>query len=213
MMQSLTLYTHPMSRGRTARWMLEEIGEPYESVVFADFGGGMKSADYLAVNPMGKVPALQHGDTVITECAAICTYLADAFPQKGLAPALNDPQRGVYYRWLFFVAGPLEAAMMEVALQLKPQESDRTALGYGSLPLCLTALEQTLSQHDFLCGNRFSAADLYLSELLDFGINAVTVIEAKPVFTDYIARQQARAAYARASAIDDALLAEQKIES
>ncbi|TNH07839.1 glutathione S-transferase family protein [Testudinibacter sp. TR-2022] len=208
MMSSLTLYTHPMSRGRTARWMLEEIGVPYESVVFSDFSGAMKAADYLAINPMGKVPALKHGDTVITECAAICAYLADAFPEKGLAPALNDPQRGVYYRWLFFAAAPLEAAMMEVALQLQPKESDRTALGYGNLPLCLNTLEQTLQQHDFLCGNRFSAADLYLAEVLDFGIHAVKVIEAKPVFTDYIARQQARASYARATKIDDDLFAE-----
>ncbi|MGV6987819.1 glutathione S-transferase family protein [Testudinibacter sp. P80/BLE/0925] len=206
-MQTLTLYTHPMSRGRTARWMLEETGLAYETVLFTDFSGAMKAADYLAINPMGKVPALKHGDTVITECAAICAYLADLCPQKQLAPTLNDPQRGVYYRWLFFAAAPLEAAMIEVALQLKPKESDRTALGYGSLPLCLTALEQTLSQHDFLCGNRFSAADLYLAELLDFGINAVKVIEANPVFTAYIARQQARPAYLRASKIDDDLFA------
>lgn len=206
-MQTLTLYTHPMSRGRTARWMLEETGLAYETVLFTDFNGEMKSEDYLAINPMGKVPALKHGDSVITECAAICAYLADLCPEKQLAPALNDPQRGVYYRWLFFAAAPLEAAMMEVALQLKPKESDRSALGYGSLSLCLTALEQTLSQHDFLCGNRFSAADLYLSELLDFGMNAVNVIEAKPIFTDYITRQQARASYVRATQIDDDLFA------
>ena len=204
----ITFYTHPMSRGRTVRWMLEELGLPYESVVFTDFGGKMKEQEYLAINPMGKVPALKHGETIITECAAICAYLADMFPQKQLAPHFDDPQRGIYYRWLFFAAAPLEAAMMEVALQLVPKESDRTSLGYGSLALCLKTLEGELQQNDFLCCNRFTTADLYMAELLDFGMNAVKIIEQNPVFTAYIQRHQARESYARATKIDDDLFAQ-----
>src|SRR3982750_1979055 len=106
---TLTFYTNPMSRGRIIRWMLEEVGQPYETVVL-DYASTMKGADYLAINPMGKVPAIKHGDTVVTEAAAICAYLADAFPEAGLAPPPADRLRGPYYRWLFFVAGPLEAA-------------------------------------------------------------------------------------------------------
>ena len=104
----ITLYTHPMSRGRTARWMLEECGATYDTVVL-DYGTSMKAPAYLAINPMGKVPALTHGDIVVTEQAAICAYLADLFPEKKLAPAVGSPQRGAYYRWLFFAAAPLEA--------------------------------------------------------------------------------------------------------
>ena len=107
MTEDLVFYTSPMSRGRTVRWMLEEIGQPYRTEIL-DYAGSMKAPDYLAINPMGKVPALRHGSTVVTEGAAICAYLADAFPGAGLAPAANDPGRGSYYRWLFFAAGPLE---------------------------------------------------------------------------------------------------------
>src|SRR3712207_9132440 len=105
MTKSLTFYTNPMSRGQIARWMLEEVGEPYEQVLL-DYGTSMKAPDYLAINPMGKVPAIRHCDTVVTEGAAICAYLADAFPDAGLAPPSGNPRRGPYYRWLFFAAGP-----------------------------------------------------------------------------------------------------------
>ncbi len=106
MTDKLVFYTHPMSRGRIVRWMLEEIGAPYETQVL-DYGTTMKAPDYLAINPMGKVPAIMHGDSVVTECAAICAYLADAFPAAGLAPNVTSRDRGAYYRWLFFAAGPL----------------------------------------------------------------------------------------------------------
>ena len=96
----LVLYTHPMSRGRIVRWMLEEVGQPYRTEL-VDYGTSMKAAEYLAVNPMGKVPTLRHGNTVVTECAAICAYLADAFPAADLAPPPASPMRGPYYRWLF----------------------------------------------------------------------------------------------------------------
>src|ERR1700720_611696 len=115
MTDELTFYTHPMSRGRIVRWMLEEIGRPYRTEVL-DYGTTMKAPAYLAINPMGKVPAIRHGDTVVTEGAAICAYLADAFPQAGLAPPPGDRLRGPYYRWLFFSAGPVEAAVSNTAL-------------------------------------------------------------------------------------------------
>src|SRR3546814_798624 len=108
MADELVFYTNPMSRGRIARWMLEEVGQPYRTQVL-DYGTTMKAPEYLAVNPMGKVPAIQHGATVVTEAAAICAYLADAFPDAGLAPPLKD--RGAYYRWMFYAAGPVESAV------------------------------------------------------------------------------------------------------
>src|SRR5665213_2068414 len=110
MADELVLYTNPMSRGRIARWMLEEIDQPYRTELL-DYATTMKAPAYLAINPMGKVPAIRHGDTVVTEGAAICAYLADAFPQAGLAPPQGDRLRGPYYRWLFFTAGPVEAAI------------------------------------------------------------------------------------------------------
>src|SRR3546814_5230664 len=116
-MPNLTFYTNPQSRGRIARWMLEEVGEPYDTVIL-DYGTTMKDADYLAINPMGKVPAIKHGDTIVTEAGAICAYLADAFPDKGLAPPLADPRRGPYFRWLFFAAGCVEPAVTSKALGL-----------------------------------------------------------------------------------------------
>ena len=117
MSETLTFYTNPMSRARIVRWMLEEIGEPYETVLL-DYGTTMKGADYLAINPMGKVPAIKHGETVVTEAAAICAYLADMFPDRGLAPPPGNQKRGPYYRWMFFAAGPGEAAITGKALGL-----------------------------------------------------------------------------------------------
>src|SRR3546814_6442650 len=128
MNDDLLLYTNPMSRGRIARWMLEEVGAPYRREILS-FDGTMKAEDYRTVNPMGKVPAIVHGTNVVTECAAICAYLADAFPQAGLAPALRE--RADYYRWLFFAAGPLEAAVSNKALGFEvPAERERM-IGYG----------------------------------------------------------------------------------
>ena len=117
MADELVLYTNPMSRGRIARWMLEEVGQPYRAEIL-EYAGSMKAPDYLAINPMGKVPALRHGDTIVTEAAAICAYLADVFPEAGLAPPPGSRLRGPYYRWLFFAAGPIEAANTNKALNL-----------------------------------------------------------------------------------------------
>ena len=149
MTDDLVLYSHPMSRGRIARWMLEETGQPYR-VEMLDFGTTMKSPEFLAINPMGKVPALRHGDVVVTEGAAICAYLADTFPEAGLAPPPG--RRGAYYRWLFFGAGPLEAAATNKALKVEVPAERRGMAGYGSMDDVLGTLEQVLTSGDYIAG-------------------------------------------------------------
>ena len=138
MADELVFYANPMSRARIARWMLEEVGAPYRTVVL-QYGAEMKSPGYRAINPMGKVPAIVHGGQVVTECAAVCAYLADAFPEAGLAPP--PAQRAAYYRWLFFVAGPLEAAVTNRALGIEISEEQWRSVGYGPLDQVLDALD------------------------------------------------------------------------
>ncbi|HVC61598.1 MAG TPA: glutathione S-transferase family protein [Acetobacteraceae bacterium] len=204
MNDELVFYTNPASRGRTIRWMLEEVGQPYRTEVL-DYAGTMKAPEYLAINPMGKVPALRHGDTVVTESPAICAYLADAFPAAGLAPPAGDPLRGPYYRWLFFAAGPLEAAWTNQALGFAvPPERERM-VGYGSLAAVLHTLEGAVAQGPYLAGDGFTAADVYVGSQLGFGL-MFGMIEKRPAFVDYVARLTARPAAQRAKQIDDALM-------
>jgi glutathione S-transferase len=211
MSDELILYTHPMSRGRIARWMLEEVGERYRAEII-DYGPPMKAPGYLAINPMGKVPALRHGETVVTECAAICAYLADAFPQAGLAPAPGDRLRGPYYRWLFFAAGPLEAAVTNKAFGFEVPPDRRGMAGYGSLDDVLSAIEGLLSSHDFVIGNRFTAADIYLGSHIGWGMRFGTV-EKRPAFERYWERVANRPAAIRARDIDEALVAAHPVPS
>ncbi|MDD2876550.1 MAG: glutathione S-transferase family protein [Acidiphilium sp.] len=206
MADDLVFYTNPMSRGRIVRWMLEEVGQPYRAEIL-DYGTTMKAAAYLAINPMGKVPTLRHGDTVVTEVAAICAYLADVFPDAGLAPPPGDRARGAYYRWLFFAAGPLEAAVSNQALGFTVPAGRERMMGYGCYADVMNAVERAVSQGDFLAGDRFSAADVYLGSHLGFGMQFGT-IEKKPAFEAYWARLAARPAAVRARQIDDALIAE-----
>lgn len=202
MADELILYTNPMSRGRVARWMLEEVGAPYRTELL-DYATTMKAPAYLAINPMGKVPALRHGDVVVTETAAICAYLADAFPNAGLAPAPGDRLRGPYYRWLFFTAGPVEAAVSNKALGFEvPAERERM-MGYGRIDLVMDALEAAVSRAEYIVGNSFTAADLYVGSHLGFGMMFGT-IEKRPAFERYWQRMSARPACARAKALDDA---------
>jgi glutathione S-transferase len=205
MLNELVLYTHPMSRGRIVRWMLEEVGRPYRTEVL-DYGTTMKSPAYLAINPMGKVPAIMHGETVITECAAICAYLADAFPEAGLAPAPGDRLRGPYYRWLFFAAGPLEAAATNKTLGVEVPEDRKGFVGYGCLADVISTLEGALSERDYVLGDRFSAADVYLGSHIGWGMHFGTV-EKRPAFERYWQRLSARPAAVRAKEIDDGLMA------
>jgi glutathione S-transferase len=208
MTDDLILYTNPQSRGRIARWMLEEVGQPYRIEVL-DYATTMKAPAYLAVNPMGKVPALRHGETVVTETAAICAYLADAFPDARLAPPPGDRLRGPYYRWLFFTAGPIEAAVSNKALGfVVPPERERM-MGYGNMELATSALEAALERSDYLAGDGFTAADLYVGSGLGFGMMFGT-IEKRPAFERYWQRVSARPACKRAKELDDALMPPQQ---
>lgn len=206
-MSDLTLFTNPQSRGRIARWMLEEVGEPYETRIL-DFEA-MKTPDYLAINPMGKVPAIKHGDTVVTEAAAICAYLADAFPDKGLAPPARDPARGPYYRWLFFAAGCVEPAATAKALGTLPPADKKGMVGYGDYDDTIDTLEGALNGREYIAGGGFSAADVYVGSQLGWGMMFGT-IEKRPVFEDYVARLQARPAAQRANQLDDAAVAQRE---
>ncbi|XWN29193.1 MAG: glutathione S-transferase family protein [Devosia sp.] len=200
---ALTLYTNPMSRGRIARWMLEEVGTPY-GVTILDYESGMKSPAYLAINPMGKVPALTHGDRVVTETAAICAYLADAFPEAELAPPLD--QRAAYYRWLFFAAGPLESALTAKGIGLVPPADKARQLGYGSIETTLDTMEAHLTTSSFMAGETFTAADVYGGSQLLYGMMFKTVDE-RPAFTAYKDRLVQRPAFGRANSIDEAAAA------
>jgi glutathione S-transferase len=186
--------------------MMEEIGQPYRAEIVG-FGTPMKSADYKALNPMGKVPTLVHGDTVITECAAICAYMADAFPQAGLAPAPNSRSRGPYYRWMFFAAGPVEAAVASKAFGLEVPPDRARAIGYGTYADTMDTLEYAVTRGEYLTGDRFSAADVYVGSQVLWGLQFGT-IEKRPAFEAYGARISARPAARRAAEIDDALMAE-----
>src|ERR1700726_395468 len=149
MTEELVLYTNPRSRGRIARWMLEEVGQPYRTEVL-DYGSTMKAPAYLAINPMGKVPTVTHGDAVVTECAAICAYLADTFPQAKLAPPHGDRLRAPYYRWLFFAAGPVEAAISNKSLGFAvPPERERM-IGYGTFAKVMGALDAAVARGNYL---------------------------------------------------------------
>lgn len=203
--EEIVFYTNPMSRGRIVRWMLEEIGQPYRTVVL-DYGTTMKAPDYLAINPMGKVPAIVHRGVVVTEGAAICAWLADAFPQAGLAPALDDPARGTWYRWLFFAAGPMEAAITARSLNLLPPADKAASVGYGSFDQMVDALETAVSKGPWILGDRFSAADVYLGSQIIWGLMFKTLPE-RDVFKAYAERLSGREAAVRARAIDDALIA------
>jgi glutathione S-transferase len=202
-MADLTLYTNPMSRGRIARWMVEETGQPYDTVI-VPFGPAMKSADYRAVNPMGKVPAVRHGDVVVTECAAICAYLADTFPEAKLAPP--NPQRGSYYRWLFFAAGPLEAAVSNRSLGFEVPDERRRMIGYGSFQDVMDTLEIAVSTNPFVAGQAFTAADVYVGSHIAWGLQFGS-IEKRQAFVDYLARVSDRPAFQRAREKDDAAAA------
>ncbi|MGZ0077052.1 glutathione S-transferase family protein [Methylomonas sp. ZR1] len=203
-MNDLVFYTNPQSRGRIAHWMLEEIGEPYETVWLA-FGAAMKNADYLAVNPMGKVPALKHGTAFVTETAAICAYLADRFPEKNLLPAANHPARADYFRWLFFAAGPLEQAVTAKTLGWQVPEGKSGFVGFGSYEATLAAVETALQPGPYICGEQFTAADVYVGSQLGWGMMFGS-IDKRPLFEDYVARIYARPAALQAIRLNEEYL-------
>jgi glutathione S-transferase len=206
MSDELVFYHNPRSRGRIVRWMLEEVGQPYKTEVL-DYATTLKSAAYLAVNPMGKIPAIRHGDVVVTECGAICAYLADAFPQAGLAPAPGDKRRGTYFRWLFFGAGPVEQATTHKALGVTYPDERKRMVGYGSMEDVIHALELALEGGPYLLGDQFSAADVYLGSQMAFTMQ-FNMLEKRPLFEAYVARLASRPAAVKARELDDALIAQ-----
>lgn len=200
----VTLYTNPNSRGQIAHWMLEETGVPF-NVELVDFSKGEhKAPAFLAINPMGKLPAIVHRGVVVTESAAICAYLADALPQAGLAPALDDPARGTYLRWLFFAAGCLEQAVTDRSL--KRTDGSPGTLGYGTYEDTLNALEGALKPGPYLLGDRFSAADVYIGAQIRWGLMFGT-IEKRDTFVAYHERLAARPAAQRSADANNALRA------
>lgn len=197
----LTFYTNPQSRGRIVRWMLEELGQPYETVVL-DYGPPMKAPDYLALNPMGKVPTVVRDGTVVTEVAAICTWLAMTYPEAGLMAR----DTAAYFRWMFFAAGPLEQAVVNTSFGWAPQgpqEAGRT--GYGSLEAVVRALSQHLEQHDHIADGRFTAADVYLGSQVGWGLQFGT-LPRTPILEAYWNRLKDRPARLAADAKDNALI-------
>lgn len=199
MNDQLELYTNPMSRGRIARWMMEEIGAPYRAINTA-FGPDMKTEAYRAINPMGKVPALVHNGKVITECAAICAYMAEAFPAAALAP--HQDERADYYRWLFFAAGPVEQAVVNRVLGVDVPTERRGMVGYGSYERTMATLEAAVSASEYIAGNRFTAADVYVGSAIAWGMMFGT-IEKRSAFEAYAARVTDRDAYRRAHRLCD----------
>ena len=208
MSSEIVLYTNPMSRGRIARWMLEELGQPYRTEVL-DYGTTMKAPGYLSINPMGKVPAIRHGEQVVSETAAICAYLADAFPHAGLAPPPGDPARAPYFRWMFFAAGPFEAAVTAKAMGFITPQGREAATGWGSFGTVMDTLEIAVSRSDYIAGDRFSAADVYVGAQVGFGLMFKS-IEPRPAFERYWQRLSVRPAAVRARETDDALIAKSK---
>jgi glutathione S-transferase len=196
-MADLVFYTNPQSRGRIVRWMLEEVGEPYDTRIidYAD----IKSDSYVAINPMAKIPAIQHRGQVVTECAAICAYLADVFPEAGLAP--RDGEKADYYRWMFFAAGPVEAAVSNKAMGWEPTPERERMFGYGNFDRTIKVLDRLFSERDYVCGDRFTAADVYVGSQLMFPMQ-FGLVDKLDSFARYADRLQARAAYKRAGELD-----------
>ncbi len=205
-MSGLTFYTNPQSRGQIVRWMLEEIGEAYDTDLL-EYGTTMKAEPYLSINPMGKVPAIRHGNKIVTEAAAICLYLADAFPAAGLAPAPAD--RADYYRWTFFASGPVEAAFSNKAMGWEPPPERRAMFGYGHYDAAIDTLEKAVAGKQFIAGDRFTAADLYVGSQIGFMLD-FNLLEPRPAFSDYVARGRERPAYGRAKQIDQELIEARK---
>jgi glutathione S-transferase len=202
-MADLIFYTNPQSRGRIVRWMLEEIGQSYETEVIPY--EEMKSERYLAIHPLGKVPAIKHKGHILTECAAICAYLADVFPEAMLGPRADE--KADYYRWLFYAAGPLEASISNQAMGWQvPQERERM-FGYGNFEKAIAAIDELFSLRDYVCGDRFTAADVYVGSQIMFPMQ-FGMLPERDSFLRYRDRLQQREAYNRANDIDEQIIAE-----
>lgn len=202
-MADLVFYTNPQSRGRIVRWMLEEVGRPYETQIIPY--EEMKSERYLAVNPMGKVPAIKHRDHIVTECAAICTYLADVFPEAMLGP--RSDEKADYYRWLFYAAGPVEHAVTNNFAKFEASQEQHRMFGYGNFDAVVSVLDDLFKSRDFVCGDRFTAADVYVGSQIMFPLQ-FGMLPERNSFLKYRDRLQARDAYKRATDIDEKIIDE-----
>jgi glutathione S-transferase len=204
-MAKLTLYHAAPSRSSIARWMLEEIGEPYDLHLLSLKKGDNRDPTYLAVNPMGKVPALRHGDVIVSESAAICLYLADAFPQAGLTVPVGDPRRGPFLKWLFFGPGCLEPAITDRAFK-RVEEAPRGALGYGDFDTTMDVVAKAVEPGPHLLGNAFTAADVVIGSTLRWGM-LFKMVPERPEFLAYTRRLAERPALQRAQRKDEELAA------
>lgn len=193
--QDLVFYYAPRTRAATVLWMLEETGVPYQLELLRLKQGEHKKPGYLAINPMGKVPAIRHCGIVVTEVSAICTYLADAFPEAGLAPPPGDPDRGPYFRWLFFTPSCIEPAMTDKAFD-RPPVAPHT-VGYGDFDSVMDTVSDAVSHTEYVAGNRFTAADLVLGSTLNYGM-MFGIIPQRDEFAAYVGRLTARDAFKKA---------------
>ena len=203
-MSDIIFYTNPMSRGQIIRWMLEEVGAPYDTEIL-DYSSGMKGEAYRAINPMMKVPAIAHKGRVVTEAAAICAYLADVFPEAGLGP--REDEKADYYRWMFFAAGPLEQAVTNKAAGFEPTTERQRMFGYGHYDLAVDTLANHLAGREYVCGSRFNAADVYVGSAVMWGTQFGTLPKLDS-FTAYADRLSRRDAYRAGKEEDNRLISE-----
>jgi len=204
-MAKLTLYHAAPSRSSIVRWMLEELGEPYDIHLLSLTKGEHRAAGYMAINPMGKVPALKHGDVIVTEAAAICTYLADEFPNAKLNVPVGDPRRGPYLKWLFFAPGCIEPAIIDRAAPRK-EEPRRGMLGYGDFDTVMDVTAKAVEPGPYLLGEHFTAADVVVGSTLRWGM-MFKVVPERPEFVAYVGRLAQRPAMQRVIALDEDLAA------
>ena len=202
-MATLTLYHASPSRSSIVRWMLEETGEPYDLHLLKLAEGEQMKPDYLAVNPMGKVPALRHGDAVITEAAAICTYLADEFPHAHLNVPIGDPRRGVYLKWLFFGPACIEPAITDRAFP-RVEQPRRSTLGYGDFDTVMDVVAKGLAKGPYLMGEQFTAADVVIGSTLRWGM-MFNLLPKRPEFVNYVQRLEKRPALQMVTVLDQEL--------
>jgi len=201
MSDEIVFYHNPRSRAQMAHWMLEETGAPYRTVIVDFAAGENRKPEFLAINPMGKLPTIVHKGVVVTETGAIIAYLADAFPAAGLAPAVGDANRGAYYRWLFFGAGCFEPALFD--RMTKRPEAEKQMIGYGSYDDVVGAFRLALAKGPYLLGETFSAADVYVGAQINWAMSfGAPDLKGDPVFDAYVARITDRPAYKRASVAD-----------
>lgn len=197
----MKLYWAPRTRSLRALWLLEEAGAPYERVRLELSAGKHRTADYRAINPMAKVPALTDGPVAVAESGAICTYVADAYPEAGLAPPVGDPARGRYLQWLFFSPGCIEPAYLTKSanVTVRPETA-----GFGTFDRVFDVLEAAVQPGPWLLGERFSAADVLIGADVHFGMDIFKIVPERPVLRAYVDRCLARPAFQRAKAIDAA---------